>query len=138
MKKYKSKELRTFASDEWMAGATKKYRKVFDKAETTYIRVEFSFYNKLFDEEAWSCAIVLKCFDLTNGEKKEICSLETKRDVKMDENIVYIRDGWGNATEAAYWKKGEYSWEAYIDNEFVAEAKFFINDVAKVTIENNP
>jgi SpoVK/Ycf46/Vps4 family AAA+-type ATPase len=138
VKKYKAKELRTFASDEWMAGATKKYRKVFDKAETTYIRVEFSFYNKLFDEENWTCTTILKCFDLTDGKKTEICSLETPREVKMDENIVYIRDGWGNATEGAYWKKGEYSWEAYIDNELVSEAKFVINDVAKVTIENNP
>jgi SpoVK/Ycf46/Vps4 family AAA+-type ATPase len=138
VKKYKSKELRTFASDEWMAGATKKYRKVFDRSETTYIRVEFSFYNKLFDEEAWSCTTTLKCFDLAGGEKKEICSLETKRDVKMDENIVFIRDGWGNATEGAYWKKGEYAWEAYIDNELVSEAKFVINDVAKVTVEANP
>ncbi len=138
MKKYKAKELRTFASDEWMAGSTKKYRKIFDKAETTYIRVEFSFYNKLFDEEVWNCKTTLKCFDLAGGQKKELCSLETPREVKMDENIVYIRDGWGNATEAAYWKKGEYSWEAYVDDELVSEAKFVINDVAKVRIEENP
>jgi SpoVK/Ycf46/Vps4 family AAA+-type ATPase len=138
VKKYKAKELRTFASDEWMAGATKKYRKVFDKAETTYVRVEFSFYNKLFDEEAWSCTTTLKCFDLAEGQKKEICSLETKRDIKVDENIVYIRDGWGNASEGAYWRKGEYLWEAYIDNELVSESKFFINDVAKVIVDSNP
>jgi SpoVK/Ycf46/Vps4 family AAA+-type ATPase len=138
VKKYKAKELRTFASDEWMAGATKKYRKVFDKAETTYIRVEFSFYNKLFDEEAWSCTTTLKCFDLAEGQKKEICSLETKRDIKIDENIVYIRDGWGNASEGAYWRKGEYLWEAYIDNELVSESKFFVNDVAKVIVDSNP
>ncbi|MCX6311830.1 MAG: AAA family ATPase [Bacteroidetes bacterium] len=138
MKKYKSKELRSFASDEWMMGSTKKYRKVFDKAETTYIRVEFSFYNKLFDEENWSCTTTLKCFDLNGGQKKELCSLETKREVKMDENIVYVRDGWGNATEGAYWKKGEYSWEAYVDNELAAEMKFFVNDVAKVSVEHNP
>lgn len=138
MKKYKFKELRTFSSDEWMANATKKYRKVFDRAETTYIRAEFSFYNKLFDEGDWSCTVVLKCFDLSNTEKKEICSLDTKREIKTDENIVYLRDGWGNATEGAYWKKGEYAWEAYIDGELVGETKFFINDVAKVTPENNP
>jgi SpoVK/Ycf46/Vps4 family AAA+-type ATPase len=138
VKKYKFKELRTFSSDEWMAGATKKYRKVFDKAETTYIRAEFSFYNKLFDEGDWSCTVLLKCFNLTGGQKVEMCSLDTKRDVKTDENIVYLRDGWGNATEGAYWKAGEYSWEAYIDGELVGETKFHINDVAKVTVSNNP
>ena len=94
MKKYKFKELRTFASDEWMANSTKKYRKIFDKGETTYIRCEFSFYNKLFDEETWSCTITLKCFDLADGKKTEMCSLDTTREVKMDENIVYLRDGW--------------------------------------------
>jgi SpoVK/Ycf46/Vps4 family AAA+-type ATPase len=138
VKKYKFKEMRTFSSDEWMANATKKYRKVFDKAETTYVRVEFSFYNKEFDESDWSCTVVLKCFETTGGQKREICSLDTKREVKSDENIVYLRDGWGNATEGAYWKKGEYSWEAYIDDELVGETKFFINDIAKVTVENNP
>ena len=138
MKKYKFKELRTFASDEWMANATKKYRKVFDKAETTYIRCEFSFYNKLFDEEVWSCTVTLKCFDLADNGKKEMCSLETRREVKMDENIVYMRDGWGNATEGVYWKKGEYSWEAYVDNELAGETKFLVNDVGRVTVEQNP
>lgn len=138
MKKYKFKDLRTFASDEWMANSTKKYRKVFDRAETTYVRCEFSFYNKLFDEEAWTCTVLLKCFDLTDGKKTEICSLDSTREVKMDENIVYLRDGWGNATEGVYWKKGNYSWEAYIDNELAGEAKFIINDVAKVTAEHNP
>ena len=47
-KNYKFKELKVFSSDEWMANATKKYRTGFDKMETTYIRAEFSFYNKLF------------------------------------------------------------------------------------------
>ncbi|HEU4718405.1 MAG TPA: AAA family ATPase [Bacteroidia bacterium] len=139
MKNYKFKELKTFSSDEWMLNSSKKYRKVFDKAETTYIRAEFSFYNKLFDEEDWSCTILMKCFSLDEtGNKKELCSLDTKRDVKMDENIVYLRDGWGNATEGAYWKEGNYQWEAYIDNELVGTAKFIVNDVGKVTSASNP
>ncbi|MBI3510823.1 MAG: AAA family ATPase [Bacteroidetes bacterium] len=121
-----------------MANSTKKYRRIFDKAETTYVRCELSFYNKLFDEEDWSCTVVLKCFDVTGGQKKELCSLDTKRDVKKDENIVYMRDGWGNATEGAYWRKGEFVWEAYIENELVGAAKFVINDVAKVVLGNNP
>ena len=49
--RYKFKEMKVHSSDEWMAGATKKYRKVFDRYETTYLRVEISFFNKLFDEE---------------------------------------------------------------------------------------
>lgn len=138
MKKYKLRELRTFSSDEWMVNSTKKYRKVFDKAELTYVRCEFSFFNKLFDEQDWSCTVILKCFEIAGAERKEICSLDTKRDIKMDENIVYLRDGWGNPKEGAYWKKGEYVWEAWIDEDKVGETKFIINDIGKVTRDSNP
>lgn len=138
MKNYKFKELRTFSSDEWMANATKKYRKVFDKAELAYVRCEFSFYNKLFDESDWTCTIILKCFELIGEERKEVCSLDTKREVKMDENIVYLRDGWGNPKEGAFWKKGIFVWEAWIDTEKVAETQFVINEIGKVTKDYNP
>jgi len=49
--KYKFRDIKVHSSDEWMADATKKYRKVYDRYETSYMRVEFSFFNKLFDEE---------------------------------------------------------------------------------------
>lgn len=138
MKKYKFKELKTYSSDEWMAGSTKKYRKVFDRMETGYVRAEFSFYNKLFDEEAWTANILLKAFEVTDSQRRELCSLDTKRDIKTDENIVYIRDGWGNPTVGSFWKKGEYLWEAYIDNELVGSQKFYINDIGKVEAKKNP
>lgn len=137
IKKYKFKELKTFASDEWMANASKNYRSVFDKAEVNYLRAEFSFYNKLFDKKNWKCKVLMKCYELTDDIRREICALETEREVKVDENIVFVRDGWGNAAEGAYWKKGEYAWVAYIDDEQVGEAKFYVNDIAKVTQENN-
>ncbi|MBN8697031.1 MAG: AAA family ATPase [Bacteroidetes bacterium] len=137
-KNYKFKDIKIYSSDEWMANATKKYRTVFDRAETTYIRTEFSFYNKLFDEQEWSAKITLKCFELKGTERKELCSLESTQTIKMDDNIVYIRDGWGNATEGAYWFKGNYVWEGYIDGELVGSRKFFIEEVGKVTDTNNP
>jgi len=134
---YKFKDIKTYSSDEWMANATKKYRSVFDRAETTYIRVEFSFYNKFFDEKDWDAKITLKAFSINGSEKKELCKLENTRTIKMDENIVFARDGWGNATEGTYWLKGEYQWEAFIDEELVGTKKFFIEDVGKVTPADN-
>src|SRR5947207_1925848 len=131
-KKYKYKDFRTYSSDEWLANASKIYRKVFDRYETTYIRCELSFYNKQFDRENWSCAIQLKCFDIDDGKRNELCSLETRREVSEKEDIVFVRDGWGHKDEGAYWGKGNYYWEAYIDNELVGEIKFVVNDVAKV------
>ena len=137
-KKYKFKELKVYASDEWMANSTKKYRTVFDKGETTYIWAEFSFYNKLFDEEPWEGTVHLKAFDITNGQRVELCNLDCKINVKTDENVVYIRDGWGNPNKGAYWKKGIFLWEAYIDNELIGSQKFYVEDVGVVTTDNNP
>jgi SpoVK/Ycf46/Vps4 family AAA+-type ATPase len=56
----------------------------------------------------------------------------------MNDNIVYIRDGWGNATEGAYWFRGDYVWEGYIDGELVGAKKFYVEEVGKVTVANNP
>jgi SpoVK/Ycf46/Vps4 family AAA+-type ATPase len=136
--KYKFKELKIYSSDEWMAGSTKKYRTVFERAETTYIRAEFSFYNKLFDEESWKCKVTYKCFSVDKGNRKELCNYDVEKEVKIDENIVYIRDGWGNATAGAFWFRGDYDWEAYIDGQLVATSRFYVEDVGEVTSKLNP
>ena len=135
---YKFKEMKVYSSDEWMANSTKKYRTVFDKMETTYLRTEFSFYNKLFDESEWSAKVTLKAFSLEGSTRKELCSIDSSITVKIDDNIVYVRDGWGTPTEGTFWFKGNYVWEAYIDNEFVGSKKFFVEDVGKVTATLNP
>ncbi|MDQ3048806.1 MAG: AAA family ATPase, partial [Bacteroidota bacterium] len=137
-KNYKFKDMKVYSSDEWMANATKKYRTVFDKMETTYLRTEFAFYNKLFDEQDWNAKITLKAFSLEGGKRTELCSLDSTLTIKMDENIVYVRDGWGTPTEGTFWFKGDYVWEGYIDDEFVGSKKFFVEDVGKVTTTNNP
>jgi SpoVK/Ycf46/Vps4 family AAA+-type ATPase len=135
---YKFKEMKVYSSDEWMANSTKKYRTVFDKMETTYLRTEFSFYNKLFDESEWNAKVTLKAFSLEGTTRKELCSIDSTQTVKIDDNIVYVRDGWGTPTEGTFWFKGNYVWEAYIDSELVGSKKFFVEDVGKVTVENNP
>ena len=135
---YKFKSLLIYGSDEWMANSSKKYRTVFDRAETTYIRSELSFYNKLFDEENWKCKVTLKAFDITNGKREELCTLDKEIDVLKEENIVQVRDGWGNKEVGTYWMKGSYTWEAYIDNVLIGSQQFFVNDIGLVTAEKNP
>src|SRR3989339_378646 len=136
--KCKYKSLKFYSSDEWMAGATKRYRKVFETSEVKYIWCEFAFYNKFFDEKEWSAKINFKSFSLTSGSKKELCSLDTDRTVKTDENIVYVRDGWGSEKTGSFWKKGEYCWEAYIDGVLIGSEKFFIEDKGRVSLTSNP
>lgn len=129
-KNYKFKELKVYASTEWLADNKKKYRQVFDRYEATYIYAELSFYNKLFDVEDWEIEVELKCFTLKKG-KKELCLLPLRRKVSKYDNIVYIREGWGNKTEGAFWKKGTYFWEAYIEGEKVASKYFYVEDAGQ-------
>lgn len=136
--KYKFKDLKTHSSDEWMADGTKKYRRVFDRYETTYMRSELSFYNKLFDEDDWEATFRTKCFFVNGSQKSELCSLEQKRKILKEENIVYIREAWGNATPGAYWLRGDYVWEAYVDEVKIGESKFYVEDVGTVKPGNNP
>ena len=106
-KNYRFRELKVYASTEWLADNRKKYRQVFDRFDTSYIYTELSFYNKLFDEDDWEIELELKCFVLKK-EKKEICNLAFKRKVSKFDNVVYIREGWGNKKPGAFWKKGTY------------------------------
>lgn len=136
--KYKFKDMKVYSSDEWMADGTKKYRQVFDRKETTYLRVEIAFYNKLFDEEEWEAVIDLKCFFDSGSRQNELCSLPLNRKIQKDENIVYIRNAWGNEKPGAYWVKGNYIWEAYIDNVKVGTARFYVEDVGVISNGENP
>ena len=58
--------------------------------------------------------------------------------VKKDENIFYLRDGWGVENKGGFWTKGSYLWQAYVDDVFIGEKLFHINDVGEVTIHANP
>ncbi|CAN5500694.1 hypothetical protein BH10BAC4_BH10BAC4_09580 [soil metagenome] len=127
--KYKFREIKVHSSDEWMADGTKKYRQVYDRYETTHMRVEFSFFNKLFDEEEWDASITMKCSFVSGSASRELCSLPQTRKILKDENIVYIRESWGNPTPGVYWMKGNYIWEAFIDNVKIGESKFYVEDV---------
>ena len=136
--KYKFRSLKTHSSDEWMADGTKKYRRVFDRYETTYMRAELSFFNKLFDEEEWEASFRIKCFYINGSQKNELCNLEQKRKILKDENVVYIRQSWGNETPGSYWLRGDYLWEAYLDEVKIGESKFYVEDAGTVKVGTNP
>ncbi len=131
---YKIKDLKIFGSSEFFANNDKKYRLVYDESETTFIWGEFSFFNKKFDEEDWELKIEMKCFD---SKGQELCSQDASRTIKSDENIVYIRKGWGNDA-GTFWKNGEYRWEAWIEGKKVKSQNFYIVNIGKVTETHNP
>lgn len=126
-KKYKFREIRVYASTEWLADNKKKYRQVFDRFATSYIYVELSFINKWFDRESWETEIELRCFSLIKT-KKEVCNLSFRRKISKFDHTVHIREGWGNKKEGSFWKKGTYCWEAYMDGEKVGSRYFYVED----------
>jgi SpoVK/Ycf46/Vps4 family AAA+-type ATPase len=138
-KNYKFKELKVYSSTEYLDENKKKYRQVFDSGQTAYIYAELSFYNKLFDREGWEAEIELKCFEIKNL-KKQICNLSFKKKISKFDNIVFIREGWGNKKEGSFWKKGTYYWEAWIDGEKVSSKYFYVENPGKnmLTMDENP
>lgn len=134
--KYKFRDLKVYASTEWLADNKKKYRQVFDRYETTYIYAELSLYNKLFDDEDWDVKINIKCYSLKKG-RKELCDLHFDRKVSKYDSVVYIREGWGNKKGGAFWKKGTYYWEAYVDGQKVATKYFYVEESAKKYADPN-
>ena len=137
LKKYKFKELKVYSSTEWLSENKKKYRQVFYRHLTSYVYCELTFYNKLFDEKVWEVNVRFKCYSL-KGKKKEVCNLDFRKKVSKYDNVVYFREGWGNKKDGAFWKKGSYFWEAYIEEELVATKYFYIEEVPHLFVEGNP
>ncbi|TAE56327.1 MAG: AAA family ATPase [Bacteroidetes bacterium] len=138
--RFKFKSLKAYASTEWMAESQKKYRQVFDTREVAYIYAELSFFNKLFDEEDWEAKVNLRAYARTGGDNdgpKQLCDIVLDRPVTRDQNILFIREGWGVADPGGFWKEGEYYWEAWIDGELCGTHPFYIYDVGMVSGSKN-
>ena len=137
-KRWKFRELKVYASTEWLADNKKKYRQVFDRLETTYIYAELSFHNKHFDIEDWEVNVELRCYAVKK-QRKEICVLPFRRKVSKYDSVGYIREGWGNKQEGVFWKKGAYYWEAWIEGEKVGTKYFYIEEAGRsITKTDNP
>ncbi|MGB0525715.1 MAG: AAA family ATPase [Flammeovirgaceae bacterium] len=161
--RYKFKDLKVYASTEWLAEGKKKYRRVFEKDEVAYLYVELSGYNKLFDNADWDAKIQLICHRFVKNGKEKICTLDVDRKIAEEEPVFYVREGWGHANTGQYWKRGSYLWEAYIaeeitvpqdtphnddgtehegettlDYRLAGSVTFYIEDAGLVTEDENP
>ncbi len=135
---YKFKSLKVYASTEWLADGKKKYRTVFDTSEVTYLYVELSFYNKLFDEEDWDITANLRCFRLLDKSRKEqICDIYTDLRISKEDAVIQVREGWGHK-DKGFWTRGDYIWEVYMEHEFIGKKYFYIEDGGTVEPDDNP
>ncbi len=134
-KNYLFRNIKIYGSTEWLAENKKKYRSVFDESESSYVYCEFSFFNLNFKRKDWNLNLHLKCID---QDKKEICDLNCEREISQNNNTIYVREGWGTRTAGGYWKKGVYKWEAWIDDELVAEKHFYVQEYGLVKDGGKP
>ena len=132
---YKFRDLKVFGPADPLAEGKRKYQTVLEEIDTTYIYAELSLFNKKFDEEEWTVKVNLKAF---NSSGKELADLKVERAVRTDENVVYFREGWGNPNQGAFWKKGQYYWEAWVDGVKVGSKTFYVTNGGKVTTDSNP
>lgn len=138
-KPYKFKSLRTYASTEWLAEGKKKYRTVFENTQTQYIYTELCFHNKLFDAEDWETQINLKCFRVRDHkEREQLCDIHSSVKVPKNRDLMFVREGWGNQEAGLFWTRGDYVWEAYIEEEFVGSKLFYVEDGGPVRPNDNP
>jgi SpoVK/Ycf46/Vps4 family AAA+-type ATPase len=138
-KPYKFKDLRTYASTEWLADGQKKYRSVYEAMETSFIYAELTFHNKLFDYEEWQANIELRCYHIKEKEGRVlICNIDVKQTIDPESDIVYVREGWGSAEPGFFWKRGDYIWEAYIEGELVGSRFFYVEAAGSLTEDYNP
>lgn len=139
-KKYKFKEIKAYATTESFIGASRNYKKVFEESKTSYIYCELTFYNKLFDEEDWTAKVTHKAFKVKsdNTRESELCSVDETITISKDTNVVFARNSWGMDKPGAYWKRGDYDWETYIDGESVGTLRFHVENGGEVTKDNNP
>ena len=113
--KYKFRALKTYTSTEWYADNSKQYRTVFDSAKTDYIYTELSIFNKYFDEKDWKAEIHLRCLRQDADTWVELCNLKFDKTIPREDPIFYVREGWGDAQEGAFWENGNYCWQAFLD-----------------------
>ena len=125
---YQAIDLKIYASTEWLADNKKKYRTVFEVEECTYVYCEFSFYNLKFKEADWNLNLKVVCID---NENNELCNLNCDRIVSQDDNIIYVREGWGTKNKGTFWKPGIYKWQAHIDGTIIIERPFYIQSFGK-------
>ena len=136
---YRFKELKTYASTEWLANDNKKYRRVFERFDVGYMYAELALYNLQFRKNEWSAHIELICYQKKARKNKLICKLDFTRTIPPEENIFFLREGWGNKKTGSFWKKGTYYWEAWVDEKLLGTSYFYIEDIGdSVNIGSNP
>lgn len=135
---FRARDLSTYISRVQLHNGQHIYRSVFEKSEITHMLVDFSFFNKKFDEEDWSAKIEFILYRLEGDEPEMLDATEINRDIKMQENIITVSDSYGSSEPGEKWDKGIYRYEALINGDIVQAHDFYVNDFGRVMAGENP
>ncbi len=129
--RFRFRDLKVYASTDWLAENKKKYRRIFHRWDVSFIYAELSLYNLLFGRANWECSVVLKCFRKEKDGNKEIASLDIRRKVNLQDRVVYVREGWGNKKQGRFWMRGDYYWEAWAKGVLLGTCPFYVEDFGR-------
>ncbi len=137
---FKFRDIRCYASPEWLVDRKKKYRQVFQESLLSFLYVELTLYNKRFDVEDWELKVNFKCHEVGfDGQfLRELGSIEVTEIVPPSEHIVYVHQGWGAPELGSYWRHGTYTWIAHVDGVAVGSIMFYVQSEGVVTPDHNP
>ena len=135
---FRARDLSTYISRVQLHNGQHIYRSVFEKSEITYMLVDFSFYNKKFDEEDWNADIEFTLYRLQDGEPEILDVTDINREVSMIENVITVSDNYGSSEPGAKWEMGTYRYEARINGDLALAHDFYVNDFGRVMAGENP
>lgn len=136
---FKLQGMKTYTSVEWLYGEEKSYHNVFEQSSIDYIYVEVTCYNKVFEKRDWQAKINLQVYQLINANQRELVGeINTNQLITKELSTFAIREGWGNAEKGAFWQKGAYCWDIYINGELIGEKIFYVENQGVVSQTNNP
>jgi len=134
------KGIETYNDQEFLFNNSKKYRSVFSRDLVDYVFCEVSFYNLYFGEQEWDFKLRLACLepDINDRFTKPIGTFDIDIKAGIEDNVVSTHEGWGSKKKGAYWKKGAYKYEVFLDDIPVAAIFFYIEDIAAINLRQNP
>ncbi len=137
---FKFLDLKCYASPEYLANNQKRYRRVFEASNTSYIYAELSLCNKRLELEDWDLKVIFKCYIVgaDNQYLEELSSEEVVVHVSQADQIIYIHHGWGHGKAGAYWRAGTFAWVVWVDGIELAAITFGLQGEGAVTRDHNP
>ncbi|MDD3875716.1 MAG: AAA family ATPase [Bacteroidales bacterium] len=134
---FRSKSLKTYISLLKLHEDKRLYRTVFEKNELSFIYVEFSFYNKLFDDEDWDATVLFELYKIKGNKTELLDSTVYEEVVSKDNNIVSLTDNWGDE-KGHKWEPGHYLYKVYVNDCFADKYDFYVQDFGLIIDRYNP